>query len=267
MKIGHMAIWPCALILSFNRRVISLHKFKIKIGNIVANVDSNHDYIGKICSPYFTDDQANCGIILDQTSIEAERKRAADLRREMGLLPAEADDWFLEVYVLLHKLLPFLPAHEMLFMHGSAISYNGKAYIFVAPSGTGKSTHRRLWKERFGEAVTVINDDKPFLTFVEDKVYLCGTPWRGKHAIGKNMTAELGGICILSQGKTNEIRQLKASEAVKQIIKQSNLAEYKENALLALDLIDRLLQTVPVYHLSCTPTLDAVDVCFHEMIK
>ena len=44
-------------------------------------------------------------------------------------------------------------------------------------------------------------------------------------------------------------------------------AEYKENALLALDLIDRLLKTVPVYHLSCTPTLDAVDVCFREMIK
>ena len=71
----------------------------------------------------------------------------------------------------------------------------------------------------------------------------------------------------MSQGKTNEIRQLKPSEAVKQIIRQSNLAEYKENALLALDLIDRLLKTVPVYHLSCTPTLDAVDVCFREMIK
>ena len=267
MKNGHMAIWPCALILSFTCQVISLHTFTIKIGNIVANVESNHAYIEKICTPYFADDQANCRICLDQTAIEAEGKRVAELRKKMGIFPVEADDWFLEVYVLLNKLLPFLPAHEMLFMHGSAISYNGKAYIFVAPSGTGKSTHRRLWKERFGEAVTVINDDKPFLTFHENKVYLCGTPWRGKHAIGKNMTVELGGICILSQGKTNEIRQLKPSEAVKQIIKQSNLAEYKENALLALDLIDRLLKTVPVYHLSCTPTLDAVDVCFREMIK
>lgn len=241
--------------------------FTIKIGNIVAEVQANHSYLKNICEPYFTTENVNCHIRIDKSSIENELKSVHEIRNTTELRPEDTAECFLEVYAFLHNLLPVLPEYDMLFIHGSAIRYRGKAYIFVAPSGTGKSTHTRLWKECFGDEVTVINDDKPFLAFRDDTVFLCGTPWRGKHNIGQNLEVELGGICILTRGESNYICQIDASDAVTEIIQQTNLHEYKDNVLPALDLIDKLLKKVPVYRLSCTPTLEAVEVCSREIIK
>lgn len=245
----------------------NLQLFTIKIGNIVAEVQANHSYLKNICEPYFTTENANCHICIDKSSVENELKSVYEIRNATELRPEDTAEWFLEVYALLHKLLPILPEYDMLFIHGSAIRYRGKAYIFVAPSGTGKSTHTRFWRECYGDEVTVINDDKPFLAFRNDMVFLCGTPWRGKHNIGQNLEVELGGICILSRGESNCICQIDPSDAVTEIIKQTNLHEYKDNVLPALNLIDKLLKKVPVYRLSCTPTLEAAEVCRKEIIK
>lgn len=241
--------------------------FRIKIGNLIADIQANHSYVKKICEPYFSDEKATCKVVIEQKDIDYERNAMLEIRAETDILPLDAEDRFLEVYALLHKLLEVLPIYDMLFMHGSAIRMKGKAYIFIAPSGTGKSTHTRLWQQRFGEEVTIINDDKPFLAFRNDKVYLCGTPWRGKHNIGQNLTVELGGICILSRGEQNAIYPVDGGNALRDIVRQCCLQRYKDNVLLALDLIDKLLNLIPVYRLSCTPTLDAVDACYNEIIK
>ena len=268
VKLGAHGLYrPCALNFFYDWQVTELYTFRIKIGNIITDILTNHSYVKKICEPYFSDEQANCKICIDKADIDDERKALLKIGGEGERPHEETADRFVEVYAVLHKLLEVLPCYDMLFMHGSAIQFNGKAYIFVAPSGTGKSTHTRLWKERFGEAVTVINDDKPFLVFRHDKVYLCGTPWRGKHNIGQNLTAELGGICILSRGEINRIYHVDGTDAVRDIIQQSNLHRYKNNAVLALDLIDKLLKTIPVYRLFCTATPEAVDVCYNEIFN
>ena len=255
------------LISSYIWQVINLYSFRIKLGNVVADVQSNFSYVKKICEPYFSLESPACEIVLKQTITDSVKNDTVSALTNTNLTGNETSEWFLEVYELLHKLLPLLPEYSMLFMHGSAIRYKGKAYIFVAPSGTGKSTHSRLWKERFGDDVTVINDDKPFLAFRDGKVFVCGTPWRGKHNVGENLEVELAGICVLSRGEQNAICLMEPADAVKDIMQQSNLHSYKHNTLLALDLIDRLLAMVPVYKLSCTPTLDAVDVCCNGIIK
>lgn len=244
-----------------------MYNFRIKLGNIVTDVQSNYSYVEKICQPYYSLEESNCKIIIDRKSVGDELSAVSAVNQHPAVDGNLTEDWFLEVYAFLHKLLPVLPRYNMLFMHGSAIMYKGKAYIFIAPSGTGKSTHTRLWKERFGDDVTIINDDKPFLTFRGDKVYVCGTPWRGKHNIGQNIECELGGICILTRGGYDEICCISPADAVQDVIRQSNLHWYKENTLLALELIDKLLQLVPVYHLACTPTIDAVEICCKEIVK
>ena len=244
-----------------------MYTFRIKIGNIVAAVESNFSYIRDICEPYGSLEHPNCNICISKSDIKLERDHEKHTEAgDIGISDGSAD-WFLETYALLHKLLPILPEHNMLFMHGSAIDFKGKAYIFVAPSGTGKSTHTRLWKDRFGDEVTIINDDKPFLAFRDDKVYLCGTPWRGKHNIGQNLQVELGGICLLVRGPYNEICVAKPADVVNELIQQSNLHSYKHNTLKALDLVEKLLTSVPLYRLLCTPTVDAVDVCSKEFLR
>ena len=39
-----------------------------------------------------------------------------------------------------------LIGHGRLFLHASAVVHEGAAYLFSAPSGTGKSTHTALWR-------------------------------------------------------------------------------------------------------------------------
>lgn len=241
--------------------------FRIKIGNIVADVQSNHNYIKEISSEYLSNDPSNCGIVIDDTAITRERIAVLAEPNSIDAAPSHLEDWFLEVYALLHGFLPILPEYNMLFLHGSAIKYGDKAYMFIAPSGTGKSTHSRLWKERFGDKVTIINDDKPFLAFHDNRVYVCGTPWRGKHNVGGNFKVELGGICILSRAVSNSILRISPADAMNDVIKQSNLQSYNDNKLLALDLIQKLLDTVPTYRLLCKPDMEAVDVCFNEIVK
>ena len=97
--------------------------------------------------------------------------------RAEGRLHFQRDQRYLE-NVAIHSLIADrMVDHDVLVMHGSALCMDGEAYIFIASSGTGKSTHARFWREVFGDRVWMINDDKPMLRFMEDQVLVCGTPW------------------------------------------------------------------------------------------
>ena len=64
--------------------------------------------------------------------------------------------------------------HKGLMLHASAVVMDGYAYLFSAPCGTGKSTHTDMWKAAFGDAVVMLNDDKPALKKEQDRWYnLC----------------------------------------------------------------------------------------------
>ena len=71
-------------------------------------------------------------------------------------------------------------------MHASVIRNGGKGYLFVAKSGTGKSTHSSLWLKHVPGS-TLLNDDNPVVRVFPDgsaKVY--GSPWSGKTPCYKN---------------------------------------------------------------------------------
>ena len=90
--------------------------------------------------------------------------------------------------------------------HCSAVAVDGKAYLFTAASGTGKSTHTRMWRQHFGGRAVMVNDDKPILRIKDDGIYVCGTPWCGKHGLQTNVEVPVQGICILGGGEKNMIK-------------------------------------------------------------
>ena len=90
---------------------------------------------------------------------------------------------FLENNAIHALLAEKLVAQDVLLMHGSALCMDGEGIIFTAKSGTGKSTHARLWREAFGDRVWMVNDDKPLLKITETGVTVYGTPWDGKHRL------------------------------------------------------------------------------------
>ena len=151
-------------------------------------------------------------------------------------------------------------------IHASAVVMDGYAYLFSAPSGTGKSTHTTMWREAFGDdRVLMLNDDKPALRYENGRWYAYGTPWSGKTDQNVNMKAPLGGVCVLTRGLTNEISRFSGSAAVFALLEQTarpNVANSRERLL---ELLDCLLKEVPVWKLSCTPTKDAAVVAHDAM--
>ena len=94
--------------------------------------------------------------------------------------------------------------YNAIFLHSSAILYKGKAYLFSADSGVGKSTHTKLWIKKFGaENVQIINDDKPIIRFIDNDWYVYGSPFDGGTGINKNIRAKLGGIIFLERAEEN----------------------------------------------------------------
>ena len=138
----------------------------------------------------------------------------------------------------------------------------GLGYLFLGHSGTGKSTHARMWLEAFEDA-WLLNDDNPILRVMEDgEVRVYGSPWSGKTPCYNNAYARVGGIVKLSQAPHNKIRTLSLPEAYAYMLSSaSGLKMDKHMADCMYESIKRVITHVKCYHLDCLPNTDAAKVC------
>lgn len=173
-------------------------------------------------------------------------------------------DSYLEQLALYRKIAEGLLPRGILLFHGSTLAVDGKAYIFTAPSGTGKSTHRRLWQERFGSRAVVINDDKPLLSVTPRGIYAYGTPYGGKENLAVNEKAPLEGILVLHQAPENEIRPLSYLEAFPQLMNQAYRPRDPQGMIQTMDLVDKLSR-LPVFSLGCTISQEAVTLAYNAL--
>ncbi|MBE5808931.1 MAG: hypothetical protein E7317_11405 [Clostridiales bacterium] len=176
-------------------------------------------------------------------------------RREVRYDPA-----YLENNAIHALLAEGLVQHDVLLMHGSALCMDGLGYIFAAKSGTGKSTHARLWRREFGNRVFMINDDKPMLRIEEGRVTVYGTPWDGKHRLSRNASAPLKAIAQLCRGDENRIEPLSKAGAFQMLMKHAYIS--RDPAVMAriMALEKRLVDSVPFYHLQCNMEPEAARV-------
>lgn len=155
------------------------------------------------------------------------------------------------------SLAQLLLSQNAFFIHSSFISVNGKAILFSAPCGTGKSTQAALW-EKYRDA-EVINGDKAGV-LVENGVYACGVPFCGTSGICKNKTLPLGAIVFLTQSTQCRIEKLGGTDALQEILKNIYLDSPAPNEMLkSVDLAIEIINRVPIYRLDCTPDENAVD--------
>lgn len=153
-------------------------------------------------------------------------------------------------------------------LHGSAIAYNNQGLIFSANCGTGKSTHTGLWKERFDSKVTIVNDDKPALRFYEGIPFMFGTPWSGKTDLNSNVPVQLKAIVFIKQAETNRIERLNPRESIFNLMSQIARPYYDERlGLKTMDIIEKLVQTVPIYRLHCNISQGAVETVYRQLIQ
>ena len=212
------------------------------------------------CRPYLTEGQPE--FFIEVTGADLQEQQAA-LDREAdqeGLRRRKFTDPFLERMVIQEKLAGKLLEKDTLLLHGSTVAVDGQAYLFTAPCGTGKSTHTRLWRERFGERAVMVNDDKVFLQLRENGVWACGSPWTGKHGIGTNISVPLKGICFLQRGTENRIQKAMAAKWLPELIHQCFLPEERYSAL-----VRQLAQRIPLWEMCCTKDPNAATIAYEAM--
>jgi hypothetical protein len=172
-------------------------------------------------------------------------------------------NWSLRLYRFAMWLgygLMTLP-EQTLAIHSSCIVYQNQAVLFLGESGTGKSTHTRLWREHI-EGAVLLNDDSPILRVEDGKVWVYGSPWSGKTPCYKAERYELKGCVRLSQAPHNRIRKLSILEAYG-AIHPSCAPEFAYDDLLYDEVshtLGQILRGIPIYHLECLPNSDAAHL-------
>ena len=163
--------------------------------------------------------------------------------------------------------LMFAP-YNIVAIHGSCVVCRGKAVLFLGESGTGKSTHTRLWQE-YVEGSFLLNDDSPFLRIEEGRVWAYGSPWSGKTPCYRQERYELKGCVRLSQAPHNQMKRLSILPAYGAVHPSCPPAFACDEVLYdhISDFISGLLSTVPCYHLECLPDRDAAMLSFKTMFS
>lgn len=153
--------------------------------------------------------------------------------------------------------------HNVTPVHSSAIVCNGRAVLFLGESGTGKSTHTRLWRENIDGAV-LLNDDSPFIGFVDGMATAFGAPWSGKTPCYKQEHYPIAAIVRLSQAPHNAIRPLRSVHAIGALLPSLTPAFGYDDELQdrMLATLSKIISQVPVYHLECLPDAAAARLSY-----
>jgi len=148
-------------------------------------------------------------------------------------------------------------------LHASTIVYNGRATLFIAESGTGKSTHTSLIQKVVPESY-LLNDDSPIVRYEGNGCMVYGSPWSGKTPCYRQEKAVLNGIVKICRAQQNRIEELTVIEALQQLLPAFPPELYMNETLKELyaPLLSKIIESVPVYRLYCLPNRDAAKLSF-----
>ena len=145
--------------------------------------------------------------------------------------------------------------------HAAVVTFRGKGYMFLGKSGTGKSTHARLWL-RYNEGSELLNDDNPVVRISGDSAVVYGSPWSGKTPCYKNESSPLGGIVLLSQAPFNKIERLRGVGAYAALVPSISGKRWEREIADGLHFTENALAgNVPVWYLECLPDEGAAKLC------
>lgn len=155
-------------------------------------------------------------------------------------------------YILVgSKFYQNLLHYNGMLIHSSAVVKDNEAFLFSAPSGTGKSTHTSFWLKTFSDSY-ILNDDKPALRIIDGKVKACGTPFSGKTNLQKNAVVNLNSIVFIERSDTPWIKRVDSQTSIYQLMNQTVRIPRKEEMSFLLSMIDTIVRTIPIYKMGVT---------------
>lgn len=230
--------------------------FFISLAGLVVQMNAKYPFAKVFCKDYITNEQkADICATADDNQIAADMKSA---NAEIG---------YAEALSLYRSIAEQLPRFSRFVMHGAAITYDNKGIIFIAPSGTGKSTHIRKWRKVFGGRVDIINGDKPVIDLSGDTPKIWSTPYAGKENWQKNTCAPLCAVVLLRRSPVDKIQKAQPSNYISEIISQIYKPQKNGGFIKTMKSADKMFASVPFYVLDCTPTENAVRTAYNGLFK
>ena len=188
-----------------------------------------------------------------------------DIKKENQLLKQGYSKGYLESLAVYRKLSEKMLEYQIFLFHCSAVALDGRAYLFTAPSGTGKSTHAGLWQKYFKDKVLIVNDDKPLIRADETGVWVYGTPWCGKHGKNTNICVPVQAVCVLEQGKVPELQKLSPIDGYINLYQQTYRPKDEMQMRQTLGLLNRVISQIPIYRLRCDISMESVRIAYEGM--
>lgn len=218
--------------------------FTVRIAELNILIENKYDFVETVCKNY---------IVANKPEDFSVSVSDEEIKHEKELYNSDCSDSFAESVCIYRKIAERLPPYNAFVLHAAAISFNGNAYCFAAPSGTGKTTHILNWKKRFPDEVSVINGDKPIIRIFDKKAYVCGTPWSGKEDLNSNVILPLKGICFIERASNDKITRLDSKSSLNLVLKQIYIPTKSDGLIKTIDTVANVLHSADLWQLYCTP--------------
>ena len=238
-------------------------EFTVSLAGINVAVTSLFDEVYDFCRDYLTYAPADMSVSVTSEDIFNERIKNIREAQIEGLPVADYPDSYLETLAVYRKIVTKMLDFDTFLMHGAVVAVGDKAWLFTAPSGTGKTTHINLWLNNIPGSY-VVNGDKP-LIHIGEECTVYGTPWAGKEGMNRNVGVKLCGIVVLNRGAENHIEKVPMTQILPVLIQQSYRPKEKTELEKTLSLLSRLGKKIPMYQLYCNMDPEAAFVAYNVL--
>ena len=236
-----------------NKKMITVRMAEINIG-----ICYRFEFTFNFLKEYITDSKPDFTIEPKQEDIDNERL----------FIEYAVPDERLEYIAIYRMIAEKLSEYDAAVFHAAVIECEGKAFMIMAKSGVGKTTHVRLWLQRYKDTASVLNGDKPILRIMDGKVYVCGTPYMGKEGYGKNKICPLGGIAFLKRAEDNSFAVISPKEGVLPFMKQIYISNSSaDKTLNILRLSNKIISTTPLFEFRCNMDISAAEMAHYAFLE
>ena len=238
-------------------------EFTVCLAGINVAIKSLFDEVYDFCRDYLTDAPADMSVTVNAEDIFYEKNVNIREAQIEGIPVVDYPDSYLETLAVYRKIVTKMLDFDTFLMHGAVIAVGDKAWLFTAPSGTGKTTHINLWLNNISGSY-VVNGDKP-LIHIGDDCTVYGTPWAGKEGMNRNISVKLCGIVILNRGAENHIEKVPMTQILPVLIQQSYRPKERVELEKTLSLLSRMGKKIPMYQLYCNMNPDAAFTAYNVL--
>ncbi len=223
-------------------------------------------------APYFwifeKEEKLNFGFSYSRQHPDCLIKTSDDYRDGIVYVPRSKSERLTEFAISNAMMLMYTfrsSAYETLMTHASVIRYKDEGYMFLGRSGTGKSTHSRMWLENI-DGAALLNDDNPIIRIVDGKVLIFGSPWSGKTPCYKNEVVPLKAVVRIVRAPHNKAVRLNPIQSYASLLPSCSCMRWDKASTAALHkTVEKVISNVACWNMECLPEPDAARTC-HDSV-